>query len=214
VVNVLIVEDDTATRQQLAERVEAAGGMRIQVGVGSLAGARAELLRQRPDVLLLDLELEDGHGKELIAELYARDRDLPILVISVFGDEQSVIDAIRAGARGYLLKDDDSAEIGFAISQLLAGGSPISPAIARHLVNQYQFAPGPQDNGVALSAREHEVLTLAAKGYTYQETAELLGVSVNTVSTYTRRIYGKLSVSSRSAAVFEARQSGLMRERP
>jgi DNA-binding NarL/FixJ family response regulator len=210
--NVLIVEDDTVTREQLAGRVDGHADLHVQAAVGSLAAAREEIRRQLPDVLLVDLQLEDGHGNELIAEVYARHRGLPILVISVFGDEHSVIEAIRAGARGYLLKDDDAEQIAFAVAQLLAGGSPISPAIARHLINQYQTES--PDDGVRLSARELEVLTLASRGYSYQETAELLGVSVNTIGSYTKRIYGKLSVNSRSAAVFEAQRYGLMRERP
>lgn len=213
-VHVLIVEDDAATRAQLANRVASIAGLHLQAAVGSLREARQHLLRQRPDVVLLDLELEDGHGTELITELRARDADLPILVISVFGDERSVIEAIRAGARGYLQKDDDSSEVGDAISQVLLGGSPISPGIARHLVNQYQTPAAAGEQQVTLSARELEVLNLAARGYTYRESAALLGVSVNTVSTYTRRVYEKLCVNSRSAAVFEAQRSGLMRQGP
>ena len=161
----------------------------------------------------IDLDLPDGDGVDIIARESNRHSDLPIMVISVFGDESHVIKAIQAGARGYLLKDSDSTEIRDSIRQLLEGGSPISPSIARHLIKRFQVEPDqpPQsDDAVVLSEREHEVLVLASKGFSYTETAEMLDLSVNTVASYTKRIYGKLAVNSRSEAVYEATRMGIM----
>ncbi len=210
-VGILIVEDDRVTREGICERVMEDARFEVRGAVGSLAGARDALSSTAVDVVLVDLELEDGHGIELIRELARVDAAPLCMVISVFGDEHSVIEAIEAGARGYLLNDDDAPAVGEALEQLLAGGSPISPPIARHLIARFQARSGPVEENVRLSERELEVLELAARGYTYHETASLLGVSLNTVSSYTRRVYGKLAVNSRSEAVFEAQRLGLMR---
>jgi DNA-binding NarL/FixJ family response regulator len=119
------------------------------------------------------------------------------------------VNAIQAGARGYLLKDDGAEEISRAIHRLLDGESPISPAIARHLIAHFQKR-APSQTDVTLSSREQDVLNFAAKGYTYAEIAELINVTPNTVGTYTKRIYSKLEVNSKAAAVYEARRLGLM----
>jgi len=212
-----LLEDDAATRASLVRRLQSKPGLRIWGEAGSLADAEAVLSTGTPDILLVDLQLPDGDATGLIARQTALHPDLPVLVISVFGDEVRVVRAIEAGARGYLLKDDPGEDIADAVRRAVAGESPLSPAIARHLIRRLrpEAAAAPleaAEPGPTLSEREFEVLRLASKGLTYQETARLLDVSVNTVGTYTRRIYQKLSVSSRAEALFEARQRGLMRE--
>lgn len=114
---------------------------------------------------------------------------------------------------GYLLKDDTEEMIEASIRQLLDGGSPISPSIARHLIRHFQPSRAGGEikvQGDMLSPRELDVLTFAAKGYSYQEVAELLGVTPNTVSSYTKKIYEKLAVNSRNEALFEATRLGLV----
>jgi DNA-binding NarL/FixJ family response regulator len=136
-------------------------------------------------------------------------------VITVFGNEKRVVGAIQAGAIGYLLKDDQTNEIGAAIEQLLQGGSPISPAIARHLIRHFQPPPSapPSAARETLTAREQEVLGLAMKGFSYAEIAQLLGLSPNTIGSYTKHIYEKLAVSSRTEAIYEASRLGLIESR-
>lgn len=209
---VYIVEDDDVTRRSLCDRMRAQPGFEIPVAVGTCAEIRTALLKGRPDVLLVDLGLPDGNGLDVIAEAATRHAGLNIMVITVFGDERRVARAIRAGATGYLLKDDQTHEIGAAIHQLLEGGSPISPAIARHLIRHFQPTPEQEaDPAIGrLSSREHEVLALAAKGFSYAEIAQMLGLSANTVASYTKHIYEKLAVSSRSEAIYEASRLGLL----
>ncbi len=211
VISVLIVEDDDLARTRLVSRIEAIEGMTVIAAAATLDEGRRAFGEHTPDVLLCDLGLPDGDGTDLIRERARVQPMLPILVISMFGDEGHVIRAIEAGAAGYLLKDDESETIETVIRQLLAGGSPISAAIARHLVRR--FHPPVPVAGVTLSTRELEVPQLAAKGFSYKETAGMLAVSVNTVSSYTKRIYEKLAVNSRSEAVYEAGRLGLMDER-
>lgn len=206
---VMLVEDDAQTLSTLNDKVDALEGFTVVAACADLAEARARLTGEPPDILLTDLELPDGNGVELIAELSAAHPELPILVISVFGDEKSVIRAIEAGAQGYLLKSDTSLQIERCLQQLLEGSAPISATIARHLIKRLR--PEPRQAQSLLSERELEVLQLAAKGYSYQDIAELLDVKVSTIGSYTRRMYQKLSVHSRSEAVFEGLRMGLVK---
>lgn len=215
-VGVFVLEDDAMTRQSLERKINSAQGFSVAGSAGTLAAARQELLTIRPDLLLTDLRLPDGDGADLIVEYTARHPTTPILVISVFGDEASVVRALSAGAQGYLLKDGSHEDLADSMQQMIDGRSPISPPIATHLIKRLQ-APAPaaalweeEASRTQLSARELEVLQLASRGLTYQETADALDVSINTVGTYTRRIYTKLAVTSRAQALFEARQLGLM----
>jgi DNA-binding NarL/FixJ family response regulator len=134
------------------------------------------------------------------------------MVITAFGDEKTVIAAIEAGASGYLLKDGSSAEVGEALLELVGGGSPISPSIARHVLRRLQREnEAPAEDAPRLTEREHEILSLIAKGFSFPEIAGLLSISAHTVTTHVRHIYEKLEVSSRSSAVYEAVQLGLIR---
>lgn len=213
---VFIVEDDDLTRTSLVRRIaESQAGLQVTTAVGTCREIRAALEVSRPSVLLVDLGLPDGDGLDIIRDTAQRWPAVLIMVITVFGDELKVVSSIKAGATGYLLKDDAAVGIGEAIRQMLAGGSPISPAIARHLIRHFRpdssraQTPAP----VTLTPREMEILTLASKGFSYSETAALLGLTSSTVSSYTKNIYGKLAVSSRSEAVYEATRMGLINSR-
>jgi DNA-binding NarL/FixJ family response regulator len=212
-VNVFIVEDDAVTRDSLRARIEAHPRLRVGAVGGTAAEGIAAITAARPDVLLSDLGLPDGSGIDVIRAALRRYPDLPIMVITVFGNEKRVVSAIEAGASGYLLKDDPTHEIGLAIELLLAGGSPISPAIARHLIRHFQSPAVTEPPRESLTARELEVLGLASKGFSYGEIAQLLGLSSNTIASYTKRIYEKLAVSSRSEAIYEASRLGLLEKR-
>ena len=208
---VAIIEDDFVLRDELARVVALAPDLEV-VGVADGLTRGRELLNRDIDVLLIDLALPDGSGIDLIREIDARRGKIRIIVISVFGDARSVVRSIEAGADGYLLKGAEPAEAAAAIRTVLEGGAPISPAVAGHILarmrnrEQTTAAPGP-----ALSPREVLVLTDLAKGFRYKEVARLQGISPNTVGDHVKSIYRKLAVSSRSEAVFEAVQAGLIR---
>jgi DNA-binding NarL/FixJ family response regulator len=210
-INVFIVEDDAVTRDSLRTRIEAHPRLRVGAASGTAADGIAALTT-RPDVLLVDLGLPDGNGIDVIRAALRRHADLPIMVITVFGNEKRVVAAIEAGASGYLLKDDPTHELGAAIELLLQGGSPISPAIARHLIRHFQERGEPRTAAPheTLTVRELEVLALATKGFSYPEIAQLLGLSTNTIASYTKHIYEKLAVGSRSEAIYEASRLGLL----
>ena len=211
-IDVFILEDDQVTLEHLVDKVDASPDLRVIGTANNLQKATAELRHITPNVLLVDLQLPDGDSFELIQTYSDKYPDRPILVISVFGDEQRVVKAISAGAKGYLLKDDTKANIAAALTAVTEGQSPISPAIAVYLVKHFQRTHPSYEIENPLSERELEVLKLAAKGLTYREVSSALNVSVSTVGTYTMRIYTKLAVNSRAEAVYEARKLGLMED--
>ncbi|MCB1577873.1 MAG: response regulator transcription factor [Xanthomonadales bacterium] len=207
---VALLEDEPHTRAAIAAKLAQSDGIELIASLATLAEMRASLQQRQPDVLIVDLELPDGSGLDLIAFAHARWPAMHILVLTVLDDEHKVIAAIERGADGYLLKDEGAIALLDAVFEVSQGGSPISPAIARHLVRRLAAqAPNP-DASISLSERERQVLQLAAKGYAYAEVAKLLGIGVSTVASYTRHIYEKLQVDSRSGAVYEATRLGLI----
>jgi DNA-binding NarL/FixJ family response regulator len=209
---VLLVEDDAPTSQHLARAVESNPALALIGRAASVAEGLAELERAAPDVLLTDLGLPDGSGIELIQQLRRQAPRALAMVITAFGDEKTVIAAIEAGASGYLLKDGSFSEVGEALLELVGGGSPISPSIARYVLRRLQReSEAPAEDAPRLTEREHEILSLIAKGFSFPEIAGLLSISAHTVTTHVRHIYEKLEVSSRSSAVYEAVQLGLIR---
>lgn len=219
---VMIVEDDPPTRAYLAASVSRAEDLDLVGEAATVAEGQALLEAHQPAVLLVDLALPDGSGLELIRAAKEKSPETLCLVITVFGDENSVLSAIAAGAQGYLLKDSTARRIAESIQDLLQGGAPISPPIARHLLLRFQEPASVEKNtlpkpesvdgqaSASLSARETEVLEMVVKGFTFPEIAEVLTISTHTVTTHIRRIYRKLAVRSRSEAVYEALQQGIV----
>lgn len=210
---VIVVEDDSVTRERLVAAIRAQPELTVLAAVGTCAEARVALQRQAPRVLLVDLGLPDGDGAALIREA-TRTGGTDAMVVTVFGDEQHVVAALEAGATGYLLKDSPLADIGEAVLRLIQGGSPISAKIARYLVRRFQPPPKPPSeprDEQALTERELEVLEQIAKGFSYGEVAQSLQMSPHTVASHIKHIYRKLAVGSRGEAVFEAANLGLIR---
>lgn len=218
---VLIVEDDPLALRRLVQAVDLhAADAAVSGCVASVAEALAWLAQHQPDVLLCDLGLPDGSGIDVIRNARERYPACDCMVVTVFGDDQHVLASIEAGAIGYLLKDETTDRIAASIGELRAGGSPMSPLIARQVVNRLRGAPaeaaareaaGAGAGAVVLSVRENEILDLISRGYTYAETARYLGLSVHTVQSHIKNIYGKLAVRSRGEAVFEAAKLGLLK---
>lgn len=212
-IRIAIVEDDPALRNHLTEIVTNVEGF-AAAGTATTVADGWNLVAQGCDVVLLDLQLTDGSGLDIIRRARANGlADLKIIVISVFGDVRNVVAAIEAGADGYLLKGGDIGDTERAIRDVIAGRAPISPAVAGHILARVR------DNSEAASAppllspltdKETEVLTDLARGFSYKEVALRLRISHHTVADHVKAIYRKLSVNSRSQAVFEAVQSGLI----
>jgi len=209
---ILLVEDDPVLRERFARILSTWPEGRLVAACATLAEAQRALRAEPIDLLITDLRLPDGHGTQAIRLLRATRPQAEAMVISVLADDQTVISAIEAGATGYLLKDADSLELIEAIEALRAGSSPISPSIARVIVRKLgEAAPAPrQPEAPRLTPRETDILWGIAKGYTYSELAEKLGISRQTVPVHVRNIYRKLEASNRSEAVYEASRLGLI----
>lgn len=221
-ISIVVVEDDVPLRETLCAAINAQSGMSVAASFERFAPALAWLENHTVDVLLTDLGLPDGSGIDLIKACAASHPRCDIMVITMFGDEKNVLASIEAGAVGYILKDTDQLDVARFIADLRQGGSPMSPLVARKLLTRAQPAqhipqasPYPlATEQIRLTPREHEALDLIARGYTYGEIAGLLAVSVSTVQTHIKNTYAKLSVHSRSEAVFEAQRMGLLQGGP
>ena len=235
---VLVVEDDVGMRDCFAGSVERCAELVLAASVGTVAEARTWLddSSNMVDVLLTDLGLPDGSGLEVIRHCVSLHPRCEPLVISMFGDEDNVLASIEAGALGYIHKDATPDDIAQTILDMRAGASPISPMIARRVLSKYRadqvnaanaaatgsamsatYLAGPVTDAAGskparqlLSAREQEVLSYIARGFSYVEIARLQSLSVHTVQSHIKNLYAKLSVHSKNEAVFEATRMGLI----
>ncbi len=221
---VLIVEDDAVTLKSLSLAIESEPTLKLVATFDSVQPALEWLETQSVDILLTDLGLPDGSGIDIILACTRRHPECDIMVITMSSDEANVLACIEAGAAGYVLKDAGRLDVVRAVLDLRAGGSPMSPAIARMVLARVRGgsasgkavpASAAESNVAAsLTKREAAILDLIARGDTYGDVARLLSVSVGTVQTHIKNIYGKLSVHSRGEAVFEAHRRGLLQLGP
>jgi DNA-binding NarL/FixJ family response regulator len=216
-VTVALVEDDARVRERFERAIAAEPSLRLLYAAPTAAELLEWFAENAVDVLLVDLGLPDLPGLEVIRRARRLQPACAVMVITMFADEANMLKAFEAGAGGYLLKDGTEADLAAHVISLHAGGSPMSPIIARQLLVRWQAdspaVPAPRAEGgpVALSKRESEVLNLVARGFIYPEIAQQMGLSVSTIQTHVRNIYGKLDVHNKTEAVFEARQLGLLR---
>jgi DNA-binding NarL/FixJ family response regulator len=216
-ITVALVDDDPAVRQRFKASIQKNPALDWVGEASGVKEGKQLVLDTCPRVLLVDLGLPDGSGLEIIDEINRKLPATEIMVVSMFGDEGHVIQAIEAGASGYILKDTDENSLAEHIIQLCDGGSPMSPMIARHLLKKMQANDALQkqqnseeQEAVALTKREMELLKLLARGYTYREVADDLKVSSHTVNSHIKNLYRKLSVKTKNEAVFAATRQGLL----
>jgi DNA-binding NarL/FixJ family response regulator len=206
-IRILIVEDDPNFRDSFIEIVRSCADFELLAAVGTCELARRWLMQAQPDVLLCDLGLPDGDGADVVRAARRLYPGLDAMVVTVFGDEAHVMRSLEAGAAGYLLKDSLPEDFIATIKLLREGGSPINPIIARRLLQRFSSVPTLQQEpepAQKLSEREREVLQLVAKGYRTPEIGGILNISHHTVYSHIKNIYGKLEVTSRGEAVYEA----------
>lgn len=211
--SILIVEDNLPTCQRLQKIVEDSQLFEQCYVANTFENGQWFIQEKSPKVLLTDLGLPDGSGIDLIKLMQIEITEtVPLsIVLTVFGDEGHVVEALRAGAMGYLLKDDNSIEISTAIRQMLKGDCPISPGIARHLLKELGLQKASNNSPVEpllISARELEILNLVCKGFTSKEIGHFLDISYHTVSSHIKKVYRKLSVNNKAEAIYEARRNG------
>jgi DNA-binding NarL/FixJ family response regulator len=207
---VVVVEDDAATRKLLVNALEADAAYKVVAEFSEGGPAIASIKEIEPDLLLIDLGLPDIPGIQIIRDIGATYPKCDILVITTFGDDHSIFSALEAGARGYLLKGVTSEELRRDVQLLRDGGSPLSPSIARKVLdrlstNKSEQAASPK-NEALLTPREIEILRLIGQGLTYNETAAHCKITSATVHAHLKSIYRKLAVNSNTEAIYEGRR--------
>lgn len=212
-IRVLVVDDQALVRHGIRTLLEMAG---IDVVAEAADGqeALAEIGRTGPDVVLLDLRMPRWDGLWLLEQLRQRGEEVPVLVLTTFDDDELVLKALHAGARGYLLKDVTLDRLTHAVDTLHAGGTLIAPSITDRLLRAIRSGPSPVAADAppieALTAREREVLRLMAEGYSNREIAETVHLAEGTVKNHVSTILLKLGVRDRTKAVLRALREGVL----
>lgn len=218
--SIYLIEDDTTVRDFVLRTLQLRADWSLVGSAASYRQAQAEAADAAANVYLVDLGLPDGRGEDLLRSLAKTNPGSELLVFTVFGDETRLIDAIEAGATGYVLKGCTSEELIHAIEQILEGGAPISSLLARMLLKKLRSVQDSlppvkadalaHDNGVLLSERETDVLKLVAQGYVNKEIARKLDISGHTVGSHIKNLYRKLAVNTRVQVVRAAQERGLV----
>ncbi len=200
-ITVSIVEDNEQLRGTLARVIGRAEGFRCVSHYGDAESALEGLPKERPEVVLMDINLPGINGVECVRRLKPLLPQTQVVMLTVYEDTENIFNALAAGAAGYLLKRTKSAELLQAIREVHRGGSPMTTHIARKVTQSFQRAGPSSQPTENLSEREQEVLDCLSQGFLYKEIADKLGISYETVHTYIRRIYEKLQVRTRTEAV-------------
>ncbi|HVK58336.1 MAG TPA: response regulator transcription factor [Candidatus Kapabacteria bacterium] len=203
VIKVSVVEDNDRLRESLALLIDGSPGLKCSGTHRSAETALGRLPAEKPDVVLMDIELPGRTGIECVWELKQRMPSVPIMMLTAYDDPEKIFNSLRAGACGYLLKRTPPGELLAAIQELHRGGSPMSTQIARRVVASLHQPKPPKNSAQEspLTGRETEILAHLAKGYSNKEIANLLNVSLETVRTHLRHVYEKLHVHSRTEAL-------------
>ncbi len=200
-ITVSIVDDEKELRESIETFIDGSPGFRCVSAYHSAETALKHLPQDRPDVVLMDIHLTGMSGIECVERLKTMIPEIQVMMLTVYEDTDQIFKALSAGASGYMLKRSTPAKLLEAIKELNEGGSPMSSSIARKVVALFQRSGQIRDEKTNLSPREQMVLESMAKGLTYKQSADQLGISIDTIRTYVRRIYEKLHVQSRAEAV-------------
>jgi DNA-binding NarL/FixJ family response regulator len=200
-ISVCIIDDEKELRESIATFINGSPGFRCVSAYGSADVALQRVPTDKPDVVLMDINMPGMNGIECVERLKSSMPDVQIVMLTVYEDTDQIFRALAAGATGYLLKRSSPSKLLQAIREVQAGGSPMSNSIARKVVASFQKAKKTGEKQPHLSPREQAVLECLAKGLTYKQIADQLEISIDTIRTHLRRVYEKLHVQSRTEAV-------------
>ena len=206
-----IIEDQPKIREGLRALIDGTDGYRCVGSFGSMEEALAKVDYELPDVLLVDIGLPGMSGIEGTRRLKGRHPALAVLMLTVYDDDRRIFDAMCAGACGYLLKKTPPARLLESLKEVVGGGAPMSPEVARRVVALFREIRPPEHADYQLTAHEIRILALLVEGHNYKTAADELGVSINTIRFHMRSIYEKLQVHSKSEAVSKALRSRIVR---
>ncbi len=205
-IKLAIVEDNTALRQSLEQLFNRTSNMKCVASLNNLLNVVSEFQKSQPDIVLMDIGLPAINGIEGVRTVRSNFESIQVIMFTVFEDDDKIFEAIRAGASGYLLKKTPPEEILEAIKELHEGGAPMSPSIARKVIQAFQVKPSSVLEDHQLTSREKEILYALVDGLSYKKIAEKYFVSIHTVRSHISSIYEKLHVNSKSQAVAKVLQ--------
>jgi DNA-binding NarL/FixJ family response regulator len=208
-IRILIADDHPLVRQGLKAALAPLPEVEIVAEAATGSAAIREAVLHQPDVVVMDLQMPDGSGIDATRELRRALPSAAVLVLTMFDDDDSVFAAMRAGARGYVLKGTEQQEIARAIMAVAAGEAIFGPAVATRVLAYFATPPVTPTPFPELTAREREVLDLIAAGRNNRQIAEQLGLSAKTVANHISAIFAKLQVADRTQAILRARDAGL-----
>ena len=212
-IQVWLVEDNEVFRRNVQRVINSLEGMTCEGSFDSAeATFKALQTNPAPDVILLDVQLPGVDGIAALTEFREAITETRVIILTVFDDADKIFRAVCAGASGYVLKASGTDKIGEAIRQVMGGGAPMTPEVAKKVLDAFansDLLPG-EKGDYGLTAREQEILRLLAEGLLKKEIADALSISVNTVSTHLRRVYDKLHVNTNTGAVAKALREGII----
>jgi DNA-binding NarL/FixJ family response regulator len=209
---IVIYEDNNDLREGLSVLLKGTAGYEVLGAFANCGDIEKQIADLRPEVVLMDIDMPIRNGIEGLKLIHQSFPETNVIMLTVFETNEFILQAICAGAVGYLLKKSPPIEILKAIEDVQHGGAPMTPSVARQVLNFFPKKETLLDDSEALSAREMEVLELLTKGYTYRMAAYELGISSETVRTYIKRIYTKLHVHSNTEAVAKAFQQNIFKK--
>lgn len=201
--SILIYEDNPLLRESVGTMIQSNRDLRLEAAFENVLNVEAEVKFYNPDFILMDIDMPGMSGIEAVKKIRKFNTEVPIVMLTVFDDNTHVFEALQAGASGYLLKKHISTKLFDAIQEVLDGGAPMSPSIARMVLASMLQKPA-VENPYQLTSREKEILTSLSKGNSYKMIASEFGISIDTVRTHIKKIYEKLHVHSQTEAVSKA----------
>lgn len=207
---VALIEDQKGIRDALCELIDSTDGYKCSAAYRSMEDALKNISFDLPDIVLSDIGLPGMNGISGIKLIKEKYPDMLVVMLTVYDDNEKIIDAICAGAGGYLLKNTPPQKLVASLDEIVAGGSPISPEIARTVIELFRQNPPPRKVDYNLTPHETRLLKMLVEGHNYKTSAAALGVSINTISFHMRHIYEKLQVHSKSEAVAKALKNRLV----
>lgn len=201
ITSVSIVEDDAVFLNMVSELIEKDANLTLSGKYMTVSEALLELSNSFTDVVLMDIQLPDGSGIDVVKNLKAKHPNCHIIMNTSFDDDAKIFDSLKAGASGYIVKTDRPEKLLESVHDVVQGGAPMSAGIARRVVQFFSTLPSVKSSLDELTAKENELLQLLSKGFLYKEIAHQLNVSIDTVKKHAGNIYRKLHVSNRTEAI-------------